>query len=104
MDIERYRCAGASYWLTIVPPRAGSDSPNLPPLLKREAKLLGQLEAARFVRMTPILPPYYRRFGYDLRDVLRKPPRCYPAADAGHSGPLRSPGSGSRVDRGPGLQ
>jgi hypothetical protein len=71
--LERHRCADLAYWLSITPPRPPSVEPDLPLLLEQEARLLGELRSARFIRMIPYLPMHYQNYEYDLRE-LEPPP------------------------------
>jgi hypothetical protein len=68
--VEEHRSAGLRYWLTAAPPPAPADD-RLAELQKKEADLLDQLRATRFVRLIPYLPGHYRRFTTDLRAMLR---------------------------------
>jgi hypothetical protein len=69
--VEEHRAAGLHYWLTASPqpppPEAG-----LADLLRTEIRLLDQLRAARFVRLTRHLPRAYHRFMADLRAAARR--------------------------------
>ena len=67
---EEYRAAGLDYWLTTAaPPPPPHD--DLRELLRSESRLLDQLRAARFVRLTKHLPWTYQALTVDLRATAR---------------------------------
>jgi hypothetical protein len=57
--IERSRCAGLWYWLTVTPPgrRPGASQPAP---FELERNLLDELRNIRFLQLLPYLPIHYR--------------------------------------------
>jgi hypothetical protein len=66
--LERHRVAGLAYQLTTAaPPAAPAD--GMDALLRREAELLDELRATRFILMLAYLPAHYRQFTVDIRTL-----------------------------------
>lgn len=71
--IEAFRSSNLGYWLAITPPPPPED-PGLEPLLGEERQLLTELRGARFIRMLPLLPRHYRRYGFRIEEAELGPP------------------------------
>ncbi|WP_433042589.1 hypothetical protein [Dactylosporangium sp. CS-033363] len=69
--VERHRAAGLAYWLAAAPPPPTLVAEQAEPL-RAEMGLLEQLRGARYVRLTPQLPPAYQRMVTDLRASIRR--------------------------------
>jgi hypothetical protein len=57
--IERSRCTGLWYWLTVTPPGRQPGAPEPAPF-ERERHLLDELRGIRFLQLLPYLPIHYR--------------------------------------------
>ncbi|MGQ0569517.1 MAG: hypothetical protein ACT4P5_08320 [Armatimonadota bacterium] len=68
--LERYRTAGLTYWLAVVPPMLPPRGQEIHSLLKEEEDVLRELRGARFIRLLPYLPKHYRRYGVEVREAM----------------------------------